>query len=61
MRDWPRQQLVVVASEGNVFRAHDVEVGPDVEGQVRVVKGLAPGEKIVALDASFMQREIESQ
>jgi cobalt-zinc-cadmium efflux system membrane fusion protein len=53
--------LVVVAIEGNVFRARRVDVGPETEGQVRILGGLNPGEKIVTDGAIFMKREIENQ
>jgi len=55
------RSLVIVATEGNVFRSRPVEVGPDIGGQVRVFKGLNRGEKIVSQGAIFMRREIESQ
>jgi membrane fusion protein, heavy metal efflux system len=55
------KSLVVVATEGNVFRARRVSVGPEAEGQVRVLGGLQPGEKIVTDGAIFMKREIENQ
>ena len=51
--------VVVVATEGNVFRARKVEVGPDTDGQVRIVAGLTPGEKIVTDGAIFMKRDID--
>jgi cobalt-zinc-cadmium efflux system membrane fusion protein len=55
------RSLVIVATEGNTFRARRVEVGPETEGKVRVLGGLTPGEKIVTEGAIFMKREIESQ
>jgi cobalt-zinc-cadmium efflux system membrane fusion protein len=55
------KSVVIVATEGNVFRARRVDVGPEVDGQVRVLGGLTPGEKIVTDGAIFMKREIESQ
>jgi cobalt-zinc-cadmium efflux system membrane fusion protein len=55
------KSIVIVASEGNVFRARRVEVGPEVEGKVRLLSGLRPGEKIVTDGAIFMKREIDSQ
>jgi cobalt-zinc-cadmium efflux system membrane fusion protein len=55
------KSLVVVATEGNVFRARRVDIGPESEGQVRVLGGLTPGEKIVTDGAIFMKREIENQ
>ena len=51
--------LVVVATEGNVFRARKVEVGPDNEGSVRILAGLTPGEKIVTDGAIFMKKEVD--
>jgi membrane fusion protein, heavy metal efflux system len=55
------KSLVIVATEGNVFRARRVSVGPEAEGQIRVLGGLQPGEKIVTDGAIFMKREIENQ
>jgi multidrug efflux pump subunit AcrA (membrane-fusion protein) len=55
------KSLVIVATEGNVFRAKRVDVGPESDGQVRLLGGLTPGEKIVTDGAIFMKREIESQ
>ena len=52
---------VIVATEGNVFRLHRVDVGPESEGRIRVLGGLVPGEKIVTEGAIFMKREIENQ
>jgi cobalt-zinc-cadmium efflux system membrane fusion protein len=53
--------MVVVAIEGNVFRARRVDVGPETDGQVRILGGLTPGEKVVTDGAIFMKREIENQ
>ena len=50
---------VVVATEGNVFKVRQVELGPEVEGQVRVLSGIKPGEKIVTDGALFLKHEIE--
>ncbi len=55
------KSMVVVAIEGNVFRARRVDVGPETEGQVRILGGLTPGEKVVTDGAIFMKREIENQ
>jgi cobalt-zinc-cadmium efflux system membrane fusion protein len=55
------KSVVIVATEGNVFRTRRVDAGPEVEGQVRILGGLVPGEKIVTDGAIFMKREIESQ
>jgi cobalt-zinc-cadmium efflux system membrane fusion protein len=55
------KSIVIVASEGNTFRARRVEVGPETEGKVRILGGVRPGEKIVTDGAIFMKREIDSQ
>jgi cobalt-zinc-cadmium efflux system membrane fusion protein len=52
---------VIVATEGNVFRIRRVDVGPELDGRIRVLGGLAPGEKIVSEGAIFMKREIDNQ
>ena len=52
---------VIVAQEGITFRIRRVSVGPDLDGQSRILSGLTPGEKIVTDGAIFMRREIESQ
>jgi multidrug efflux pump subunit AcrA (membrane-fusion protein) len=54
------RELVIVATDGNVFRTRRVEVGPKSDGTVRIIAGLIPGEKIVTQGAIFMKREIES-
>ena len=53
--------FVIVATEGNVFRIRRVDVGPEVEGRIRVFGGITPGEKLVTEGAIFMKREIENQ
>ncbi len=55
------KSIVIVASEGNVFRSRRVEVGPETEGKVRILSGLHAGEKIVTDGAIFMKREIDTQ
>jgi multidrug efflux pump subunit AcrA (membrane-fusion protein) len=55
------KSLVIVATEGNVFRARRVEVGPETDGQVRILSGVRLGEKIVTDGAIFMKRELEQQ
>lgn len=52
---------VVLALEGNTFKLHKVEVGPEVAGRVRVLSGLKPGDKIVTDGAIFLKQEILSQ
>ena len=52
---------VLVASEGNTFRPRQVEVGPEIDGAVRVLANLKPGEKIVTDGALFLKHELETQ
>ena len=49
---------VVVASEGNVFRARTVDVGSEFGDKVRVLRGLSAGEKIVSDGALFLKQEL---
>jgi cobalt-zinc-cadmium efflux system membrane fusion protein len=51
---------VLVASEGNAFRPRDVDVGPEVDGRVRVLRGLSPGDKVVTDGAIFLRRQMQS-
>ena len=55
------KSIVIIASEGNVFRPRRIDVGPENEGKVRVLGGLRPGEKIVTDGAIFMKRELDTQ
>jgi len=52
--------MVIVASEGNVFRARRVQVGDEADGIVPIYSGLTVGEKIVTDGAIFLKREIDS-
>jgi cobalt-zinc-cadmium efflux system membrane fusion protein len=54
------KSMVVVASEGNVFRTRTVQIGPEVDSNVRIISGLTAGEKIVTSGAIFMKQEIDS-
>lgn len=51
----------VVVVEGNTYKLREVSVGPEVAGRVRVLSGLAKGERVVADGAIFLKQEIESQ
>jgi membrane fusion protein, heavy metal efflux system len=55
------KSMVVVATEGNIFRTRAVQVGPEVDDTVRILAGLTPGEKIVTSGAIFMKQEIDSR
>jgi cobalt-zinc-cadmium efflux system membrane fusion protein len=48
---------VLVASEGNLFRTRQVDIGPAIDGTVRVLSGLKPGEKIVTEGALFLSHD----
>jgi cobalt-zinc-cadmium efflux system membrane fusion protein len=50
---------VIVALEGNVFRERKIEVGPEHDGQVRVLGGLLPREKIVTDGALFIADDLK--
>jgi len=52
--------MVIVASEGNVFRARRVQVGDEADGVVPVYSGLTVGEKIVTDGAIFLKRELDA-
>jgi cobalt-zinc-cadmium efflux system membrane fusion protein len=54
------QTKVIVATEGNAFRSRAVQVGPEVNGKIRVLSGLTPGEKIVTDGALFLKHEIDT-
>jgi cobalt-zinc-cadmium efflux system membrane fusion protein len=51
---------VIVATEGQVFRTRKVDVGPELDGKVRVLGGLQPGERIVTDGAIFLKKEIDT-
>ena len=53
--------MVIIATEGNIFRTRVVQVGPEVDDTIRIVAGLTPGEKIVTSGAIFMKQEIDSR
>lgn len=54
-------KLRVIIVEGNLFRAVTVEVGPEVEGRVRVLGGLKAGDKIVTDGALFLKHDIDNR
>jgi cobalt-zinc-cadmium efflux system membrane fusion protein len=51
----------VVVVEGSKYSLREVAVGPEVAGRVRVLSGLAKGERVVADGAIFVKQEIQSQ
>jgi cobalt-zinc-cadmium efflux system membrane fusion protein len=55
----PQRTSVAVALGNGKFQLRTVVVGPSVEGRVRVLAGLAPGERVVTEGAIFLRGEIE--
>ncbi len=51
---------VVVAGDDDVFALRIVEVGPELDGKVRVLSGLKAGERVVVEGALFLKNEIDS-
>jgi cobalt-zinc-cadmium efflux system membrane fusion protein len=51
---------VVVAGENNTFHARTVQVGPSVDGTVRILSGVKPGEKVVTEGALFLKQELDT-
>ena len=54
----PPHLLVV---EGTHYKLREVDVGPEVNGKVRVLRGVATGDKVVTDGAIFLKQEIEAQ
>lgn len=52
---------VLVAEKGGIFKIRRVEVGPEVDGNVRVLQGLEPQEVVVTDGALFLKQEIQDQ
>ena len=52
---------VIVADEGGLFHVRPAEVGPEVDGKVRVLAGLKPGEKVVTDGAIFLMQELAAR
>ncbi|MDB5216633.1 MAG: efflux transporter periplasmic adaptor subunit [Myxococcaceae bacterium] len=51
----------VIVVEGNLFRPVNVEVGPEVDGRVRVLAGLKAGDKVVTDGALFLKHDIDNK
>lgn len=54
-----QRSSVVVASDDDVYTLRGVEVGPEVDGKVRVLSGLKAGERVVTDGAIFLKNEID--
>ena len=51
----------VIVVEGDVYRQRVVDVGPEFDGKVRVLRGVRSGEKVVTDGAIFLKHEMESE
>jgi len=52
---------VIIDTGNGVFRSRVLTVGPELDGQVRVLAGLKPGERIVTDGALFLKNEMDNQ
>ena len=52
---------VIVSGDKGAFTVRIAEVGPEVDGRVRVIDGLKAGEKIVTDGAIFLMQELTSR
>jgi len=51
----------VIVVDGNTFRPVGVDVGPEVDGRVRVLSGLKAGDKVVTDGALFLKHDIDNR
>lgn len=51
----------VIVADGNVFRMRVVQVGPEIDGKVRVLTGVKAGESLVTEGALFLKNEIDNR
>jgi cobalt-zinc-cadmium efflux system membrane fusion protein len=51
----------VIVVDGNTFRPVGVDVGPEVDGRVRVLSGLKTGDKVVTDGALFLKHDIDNR
>jgi cobalt-zinc-cadmium efflux system membrane fusion protein len=51
----------VIVVEGNLFRPVNVEVGPEIDGRVRVLSGLKAGDRLVTDGALFLKHDIDNK
>lgn len=54
------QSKILVAGAANTFHARTVQVGPSIDGTVRVLSGIKVGEQIVTEGALFLKQEIDT-
>ena len=55
LRDDNNQPFVYLAVSANQFGRRDVEIGQSLNGQTQILKGISPGEKVVADGSLFLQ------
>jgi len=55
LRDDNNQPFVYLATGANQFGRRDVEIGQSLNGQTQILKGISPGEKVVADGSLFLQ------
>ena len=55
LRDDENQPFVYVATGSNQFGRRSVDIGDSQTGQTQILKGLAPGEKVVGNGSLFLQ------
>jgi cobalt-zinc-cadmium efflux system membrane fusion protein len=55
LRDDNNQPFVYLAVGANQFGRRDVEIGQSLNGQTQILKGISPGEKVVANGSLFLQ------
>ena len=55
LRDDNNQPFVYLAVGANQFGRRDVEIGQSQNGQTQILKGISPGEKVVADGSLFLQ------
>jgi cobalt-zinc-cadmium efflux system membrane fusion protein len=58
LADGEKSRVIVV--EDSTFRIRTVVVGPEVDGKVRVMDGIKPGERVATEGALFLKGEIDS-
>jgi cobalt-zinc-cadmium efflux system membrane fusion protein len=55
LRDDNNQPFVYLANGANQFGRRDVEIGQSLNGQTQILRGISPGERVVADGSLFLQ------
>ena len=50
---------LVIAGNDNMYRLRIVQAGPEVNGRVRILDGVKPGERVVTEGALFLKNDME--